>query len=381
MSTSRPGAKGLLLEETLRQYFHQAGYFAVRSVPYKLEGEDVTDVDLWLYERPTGATRRRHIVDVKNKKNPKASERVIWVKGLQQALGVDGAFVATTDRRAATKRLARQLHVTLLDGEAISKITQSTALQSSPMLSSDDFEAQLKVIDLERRGGEWRAHFAGAKSSLLTGMGVQATNKALSSVRFFSEQATFAHPGSVQAVAATRACYACASYATIALDFVLSDLAFRSPAERRNAVAEVIRFGNSETRSTLATVRAAIALTRKYAINGNAVAAQVESAFFAEAEQIPAEIVSDFVTRGSTTDALFVVSRELITYAFERNVPCFDVLTRDSRSILGIFLDFAGVSRQRFADASPRMGPAAGPIDAESPSLFGNHTDSGKPGE
>lgn len=109
MAPPRNGAKGYELEEILKSYFWQAGYFAVRGVPFRIEDEDVTDIDIWLYERPAASTRRRMIVDVKNKRSPKASERVIWTAGLQKALGVDGAIVATTDRRLATRRLAKAL--------------------------------------------------------------------------------------------------------------------------------------------------------------------------------------------------------------------------------------------------------------------------------
>jgi hypothetical protein len=97
--TAKPGQKGPALEELLKAYFWRAGYFVVRGVPYRLEDEDVTDIDLWLYERPGASTRRRLIVDIKNKRSPKVSERIIWTRGLQMALGVDNAIVATTDRR------------------------------------------------------------------------------------------------------------------------------------------------------------------------------------------------------------------------------------------------------------------------------------------
>ena len=49
MSDVNTGRKGLELEEVLKEYFWQAGYFAVRGVPYRLDDEDVTDVDFWLY--------------------------------------------------------------------------------------------------------------------------------------------------------------------------------------------------------------------------------------------------------------------------------------------------------------------------------------------
>jgi hypothetical protein len=134
---AKSGQKGPALEELLKAYFWRAGYFVVRGVPYRLEDDDVTDIDLWLYERPGASTRRRLIVDVKSKRSPKVSERIIWARGLQVALGVDNAIVATTDRRLSNRRLAKNMGVTLFDGEAISKLAGSDQLQSSDQIPFD----------------------------------------------------------------------------------------------------------------------------------------------------------------------------------------------------------------------------------------------------
>lgn len=92
-----PGAKGYELEEILRLYFLQSGLFAVRSVPIVVRGEELTDIDLWLYERPSGSMRRRLLVDAKLKAKPKAAERLLWAKGAQRSLGLDGAYVARSE--------------------------------------------------------------------------------------------------------------------------------------------------------------------------------------------------------------------------------------------------------------------------------------------
>src|SRR5437667_6914149 len=171
MAVEHPGAKGLDLEEALRAYFWQAGYFVVRGIPYRLDDDDVTDIDLWLYERPAALTRRRLIVDAKNKQRPKASERIIWGKGLQDALGVDGAIVATTDQRESAKRLAKSVNVTLLDGDAVSKLLQSTKLVQTTQLFSSQLDSLVKKIDEGRRTSDWRQTLHEARASLLTGFG------------------------------------------------------------------------------------------------------------------------------------------------------------------------------------------------------------------
>ena len=102
------GKKGAALEEIARAYFQRQGYFALRSVPYRFEGEDVTDIDVWLYGRQAASGRIRAVVDAKDKRSPKALERVLWTKGLQATTGSDRAIVVTTDNNPRVNRFARE---------------------------------------------------------------------------------------------------------------------------------------------------------------------------------------------------------------------------------------------------------------------------------
>ncbi|MGO9172351.1 MAG: hypothetical protein ACLP7P_10345 [Rhodomicrobium sp.] len=351
MSSDRPGGKGFDLEEALKIYFSNAGYFAVRGIPYRLEDEDVTDVDLWLYERPAALTRRRLIVDAKNRKSPKALERIIWTKGLQAALGVDGAIVATTDKRPSSRRLSKALNITILDGDAVSKLMRSEQLQGTGQLKSDDLNAAVRRIDEGRRSGDLRQQLYQARASLITGMGVQSTNTNLAASGYFAEQAILAQPRSEQAQIAVRLFYLTSAFAAISLDFVLADQAFRSAEERKRSIIESIRFGSSDTLDTISTVRVAIGLVRKYVENGGPAAKQLEYGFFREAEQIRAEVISDYVTRISASDSLFNVARELERSSLSINLPSYDQLSVEAKSLLGTFLDFNGVSREKVANA------------------------------
>jgi len=56
MAGERRGSKGSDLEETLKEYFINLGYFVVRAIPYRLDGEDVTE---WLIPLSPPA---RHLV-------------------------------------------------------------------------------------------------------------------------------------------------------------------------------------------------------------------------------------------------------------------------------------------------------------------------------
>src|SRR5262245_25543513 len=133
------GAKGYALEEALRNYFLLAGLYVVRGVPIRLEGEDLTDIDLWLYERPSGSARRRLVVDAKFKTKPKAAERLFWTKGLSEFLRVEGGYVATTDSRPTIRLMARRIGLSVLDGNDLNRIASSVKTAASKRLAEEDF--------------------------------------------------------------------------------------------------------------------------------------------------------------------------------------------------------------------------------------------------
>ena len=49
--------KGELLEEKLRSYFLNNGYYVVRGAKYSYKGHDITDIDLLLYGRVSSLSR------------------------------------------------------------------------------------------------------------------------------------------------------------------------------------------------------------------------------------------------------------------------------------------------------------------------------------
>jgi hypothetical protein len=334
-------------------------------VPYRIDDEDVTDVDVWLYERPAALSRRRLIVDAKNRTKPKAAERLIWARGLESALKIDGAIVASTDKRPSSHRLAKSIGVTLLDGDAINKLATTPKLQSGDQHSSEDYDRLFKAVDTARRNADWRSASLLARSSLLTSFGIHSANTALRVVGFFGEQAVLAAPKSDQAQVALRGFYSACAYAAIGLDFVLADLAFQSHDDRRAALISGVRYGQINFREALTLVRTAIGLVRQHVSNGGSIAAQVERGFDQQAARVPAEIIAEYVARMSTTDALYTIARELERNAFKIDILHYDALTVEARSLVGVFLDFHGISREKIANASRGSFGKQAPVPQE----------------
>lgn len=90
--------KGYKMEELLRIYFLQVGYYVVRVVPFVYEDFEVTYIDVWLYGRASSVSREITIVDSKNKKTPQAIEQIFWVQELKLATKATNPIVATNDK-------------------------------------------------------------------------------------------------------------------------------------------------------------------------------------------------------------------------------------------------------------------------------------------
>src|SRR3546814_17676668 len=117
--------KGENLEELVRAFFSRQGYFCLRGVTFSFEGESATDIDVWLYGKQGASIRTRAVVDVKNKKSPKAFERILWVRGMQLAIGCDRALVATTETDPRIARFARDQRVALISRAFLSRLDGS----------------------------------------------------------------------------------------------------------------------------------------------------------------------------------------------------------------------------------------------------------------
>lgn len=345
------GAKGLRLEEILRAYFLQAGFFVVRGVPFQLDGEDLTDIDLWLYERPTGTARRRQIVDAKSKSKPRAVERLLWTKGLAEVLEMDGAYVATTDSRASLRRMAKKLGVSILDGSDLQRIGASEKVHTPERFTDEELNGVVKSVDKSRKNKEFQNHLFDVKSSVVESFGVNGAVRALDAVSYFANATVGAHPGSEPATAGGRLTYFSASLVGANLDFVGAATPFRSADERREMLVNAIRYGSVDKDEGLEKLRLATGIVSQYADNGPAVAKAVEQGFTRDLNNIPAEIIADHVVHMGKGEYLFGVSRDLERACYLRECPTFDQLGTASKSFLGALFDFCSIDRAKFAEA------------------------------
>ena len=351
MTSSLSSPKGAVLEELLRAYFLRAGFFVIRGVPFRFADEDLTDVDLWLYERPTGTARRVQICDIKYKQRPKAVERIFWTSGLGKALDVDGAYVATTDKRKSLRSVAEKLDVQLVDGTDIQRIQSSQSVLYADRISDEDLIRDLQRVDKEFKNKSLQEARVDILSALSEGFGAPSAVRALEGFSRLATAAVSYHPDSDAARAAGRLAYLAAAIVCESLDRVSVVAAFRTTEERRELILNAVRLGALSNDEGQRTLKLALALVEKYAAGGRSAANAVEARIKKDLELIPAEIVADQAARLLKGDQLFIVGRELEMAGYHVALPPFDALSLQTKSMLGALLDYAGVDRVRFAQA------------------------------
>ena len=364
----KTGKKGFLLEEVLRDYFLRAGYFVVRGVPYRVDGnDDLTDIDLWLYERPTGSARRRQIVDVKAKSKPKTLERLLWTKGLAEALDVDGAYVATTDTRPIIRKIAKKLGMLIFDGKDLQRIRASNKVRFSEHLTDDELRQMVRSVDESRKSKDFQLNLSDVKSSVIDNFGPSTVVRSLDAVAYYASQVTSAYPNSPTAKLAGRLTYFSGAIVAIGLDAVSVDAAFRPLEDRRAILINAIRYGNTDAEAGLKELHLALGLVRQYADNGSVVAQVIRERTSTKYANIPAEIIVDEIVRMRINETLFSIARELERASYLRICPNYDQLDTLVKSFLGALLDFSGIDRKIFAMAWAResmKNPELSSVDA-----------------
>lgn len=344
-----PG-KGEVAEETLAEYFRAAGFFAVRGIPFRHEGADLTDLDVWLYERGAGVSRRRFIVDSKNKKTPKVVERLFWTSGLRDALELDGAFVASTSPREETQKIARRVNVALIDVTALTRANGGEEINSKSRLSKEDIDRFLASMDKEHESKLWRSTRDDVVASVIMAFGGGTANVALRAAKFYAEQALSSAPGSRTREIAQRMLYFALAFAAISLDFISARNAFQPIAHRKADLEDTLRFG-TDPDETKRRITLAVDLVRGYLPNGPAISNQLRSKIDAATAQMPVDIIADVVMKMAGKGHLFEAGRTLERAAYEAQVPALSALTTDARSFSGATFDFFGLDRVKMSEA------------------------------
>jgi hypothetical protein len=359
--------KGPSLEELVREYFSKQGFYALRGVKLLFESEEVTDIDVWLYGRQSAGVRTRVVVDVKNKRSPKAFERILWARGLQLALGCDRAIVATTDGSAKVTRFAQQQKVALLSTKFLAKLEKRLSETDSARISTEDLEKSIREYPNQKQDGDWIRHIAIAKSAVVSLPGFPGFNLAVASFKFFAERAETRPQHREQAL---RCAFFAASLACIALDAGISQVVYEEASDRHAVIEKGVTYGDSGDGKVTSSIEFVLEVISNGMPNGRVVASQVEGALDKLFEGVRADIIAEHFSKEHNASALFMVAKELDERAHSVQSSKIQDLSIDAKSVLGVFADFVGAKRAALfngATLARDAGYAAGESKAAAP--------------
>lgn len=333
-------SKGELMEELLRNYFLNSGYYVVRGIKYKYEGCDITDVDLYLYGRSSSLTRQRINVDIKNKKTPQAFERILWANGLMKLLNFNSCIVATTDQRPVIHTFGQLHNTIILDGSFLAKLRSNTY---PDRISEEELSSRLakhksyKTFD----NRDWRFIYETSKSKLLTEQDYSGFNSALSNLIYFIEKVLTDEQKKEDA---TRMVYLVLSHMLIIIDFIVKDIAFLDTLDREKKLSDGFKFGNLGKDGVEKIISMAVQ------ISGNKSA----NSFLKSLENIPTDILRDFFGKNENAKNLFNWAKEFEQLGYKKHILYPDQIEAPLKGVLSVMLDFARIERKKFFDIFPK---------------------------
>jgi len=339
--------KGFEMEEYLRSYFLQSGYFVVRGLPFNYEGFDVTDIDLWLYSRESSVTRSVTIVDIKNKKTPQAIERIFWAKGLSKAVKADNVIVATTDRRKAVKDFGRDLNVLVLDGVFLSKL-QKTERILNVRLSDEEFIKKIDDYNLGKLDGDWKSQILKCKGLLADGITFDSCNQWLEVGRYFIDQ-VLTKPS--QTEVALRCFYYSLSLFVIGVDFVLKELSFLDQNERIERLVDGFTFGSKGRSGVDKMLSLSLSLLEQFTDEGKTTSSRIRSKVMSDFDSLPTTILGEYFAANEVGKSLFKVAKELEQLSMSRTFNNHAQATIELRGLIACLLDTWEIPRQSLSQA------------------------------
>ncbi len=327
--------KGELMEEKLRFYFLNNGYYVARGVKYFFEGNEITDVDLFLYGRVSSLSRVRTNVDIKNKKSPKTFERILWAKGLQGLLKFDDCVVATTDKKEVFRKFGQKHDIIILDGNFLQKLIYDKIER----ITEDELLAQLNSIISYKKfiNQTWKSIYEASKSRLLDEMDFSGYNSTLITLEYFLKSCF----DKQKKVIALRAAYAILSHSLLILDYILKDLAFLEPNKKKEMLNDGFKYGNLGIDGVNKTIEMAVKIA-----NSRMSVIDIKKSL----DTTEMDILKEYFSKLETTKSLFKWSLAFERLAFQKKIIPPKEIDVELKGTLGIMLDFFKINRRDFFD-------------------------------
>jgi len=331
--------KGATAEEALRHYFINQGYFVVRSLPFKYNQIDITDVDLWLYSKASAFSRERTNVDIKNKKGAKAFERIIWAKGLQTTLRLERAIVATSFTKDEAQKFGLANNIIMITGDKLKKIIDGEV--NSNRITEEDFISSTQNV--EKRESDYKRRYQMSKSRLLSNLNFDACNEYLQEIKFFLEQSMIKVDNNINHL---RLLYINIAFLLICIDFITKEFTSVEKKTRAEILQNGFNYGERGKERTETITDAAIKLASSV-IASPSIATTLKRAVDEQTKNRPVGILSDYFAHTNNMNSLFKNASLFELHAYSQVVTTPSQLPIDLQSIIGLLTDFFRIDRKK----------------------------------
>jgi len=341
--------KGYKMEELLRIYFLQSGYYAARGIPFKYRNFDITDIDLWLYNRTSSVSRDISIIDVKNKKTPKAIERIFWVKGLQMAIKADNALVATTDKKHDVKDFGNEMDVFVLDGNFLNKIKKFER-EFEHRITDEEFFQLINEYALAKLDGDWKKVYEDSKSLLALGLNFDNLNQLINNASFFAEK-VIKTPS--QKEIALRCFYQICSFISINIDYIQKELLFLEDASlREKAFSNGFKYGSRGEKEIKKIIDMSLDFIAQYSDNGSATANQARVNIYKDFNNTDTNHLAQYFSKFDVLKNTFNTAIEFEKISMSKTFTNHLTASTEVKSFIGVLLDYYSIDRVKFLNAT-----------------------------
>jgi len=336
-------AKGERTEELLREYFLELGYFVIRSVKFTYREFDVTDVDLFLYSKSSPFSREKTIVDIKKKKTPQAIERIFWTKGLQEALGMDKAIVATTDNRSDVAEFGKKNKINVLDGNLIMRIEERFMRMKRSRITEEAFTEIMRRESIGDLYGNWKDKNEELKALFINEISFNTCNRILKSIKEVLEYYITTNKNELS----KRLLYLHVSYFLIALDYSMKDLSFIEEDQRKQSLDMYFKYGQTgyqRTQEIIGYIQSFLSSTPAGSeIHREAIKEAVES----DISSIKADVLAEYFCKITISSKIFDIARYFESYAYAIEVPHVEEIPAEDQAIIALMSDFFSIDRKK----------------------------------
>ncbi len=339
---AKTGAKGFVAEEALRLYFINAGYFVVQGIPLNYKNQIVTDVDLWLYLKATSQSAVRTCVDVKNKRNSRAMERIFWTKGLKEVLNVDRAMVITKDNRPETRDFGATHGVGVLQGDFLQRIIKG--FPTNDRLTEGELLSLLKspcVVDSKLKWNKW---YLESKTNLLHSLNFDGCNKYLLGCKILLDEYICTKNTSEVSI---RLLYIIIAYFLICLDFTSRSFVHLSSTARNDLLTNGFSYGESGRQRAVEIVQMALEFLTFTGKEDLFSGEDLRRQFDKHITDINAEILGEHFSKMESLNNLFPLARRFEEQAYSKVLLYPHESSSELKTIVGLICDLTGHDRKK----------------------------------